>query len=328
VFYQYTVDQNGNLRAIAPVVKQPNGTTLVVNYTPLQLSDNLPSDWAYPNAGTVGYQLLDATGAPLTGWQYINVNGAYDATAMSQDTNLALCMLGPNLGSSCPAATTVASLMSSTGATSALVTYYYEIGAKYSSGSGSTAIPDILIAEDTRNFTCTAVPANNSQCAMSCTSYNNLGMLGAVLEEDALQYQVTGIDGSGTPNYTALGSLHNNVVSPIEAFDKAAPIVSDGTDQMSYDPQLIAPLPLSDTSLAAISSFPSSVLAYVAPLQTDSVTTTPVTGPVQVGTDSTGKPIYKNEQTGVSCSITQTPAPSTPAIGTASGLATALSSLN
>lgn len=327
VFFQFTLDQNGNVRAIAPVVKQPSGTTLKVTYTPLNLSDNLPSDWSYPNAGTIGYQLLDSTGTALTGTQYVNVSGAYDATAMSQDTNLALCFLGPNLGTGCPSAPTVASLMSSTGASSALVTYYYEIGAKYSAGPGGTSIPDILIAEDSRNFTCSAASSSATQCAMSCTSYNNAGIFGAVLEEDALQYEVTGLSNSGTPSYTALGSLHQNVVSPIESFSKSAPITSDGTDQMSYDPQLVTPLPLTSLTLSDISAYPPSVLSYVAPLQTSSVTTTPVTGPVQVGTDSSGKPIYKTQQTGVTCTVVQTPASSIPSQGTPSGLESALGAM-
>ena len=147
------------------------------------------------------------------------------------------------------------------------------------------------------------------------------------MDEDALQYQVKGVDATGTPVYTALGSLHQAVVSPIESFVKSYPISSDGSDQMNYDPQIIVPLPLSSMDLVDISQFPSSVLAYVAPLQTSSLVTTPTMGPVQVGKDSKGNPIYKTEQTGVDCSVSQTAATPVPSVGTPSGMASALSAM-
>jgi len=59
------------------IVDQSPGILYAI-YTPLAVANGLPQNWAYPNAGTIQWQMRDMNWNPLTAMHVVNVNGAYD----------------------------------------------------------------------------------------------------------------------------------------------------------------------------------------------------------------------------------------------------------
>lgn len=317
VTYSMSIDQNGRVLAAAPTVANANSTTLQVQYTPYQVVSPFPADWGYANAGELRYRLLDANNNALTTWTTIQTDGAFDsAYGSASSANQVQCLLQRSKGTGCSGPTDVAQLLRQTGASQATVTYLYQVQPNYVPTGGGASVPVLAESVDTRSLQCSATKsATGSGCDLSCSQFNNTGIVGAVLEENSLSITTSGFDSTGALQSVQTTNPPVYVVSPIDAYANFVPI--SGPPDNALDPNFIDVLPLTGPGvLDTIASFNSAnpgILQYVAGLQV------PTASLVPDPTDPTGKKTV--------CQVNLPPASSIPSIGTAAGMSSYLASL-
>lgn len=212
-------------------------TTLHVVHTPLRVAAGLPVGWAYPDAGTLQWRILDRQGAPLTGWSSITIGNAYDEPesnggAVDPDRGLK-CLLAPTTTIGCPrAVANVASLMNQTGHTRAIVDYRRALQPAYDqieSPPGSRRFEQVARV---------AVAVNRRELApSSCGAgeYRNEGAYGFELAEQVERYAAT-IEGS----YVLIDRFAHRSVSPSVPFKVAKQLNEDATAAQLAD-KLIDP---------------------------------------------------------------------------------------
>lgn len=77
--WQVMVDTTGRVRYGKSRLIDESPLYVYAVYTPKAVAEGLPDGWAYPNAGTIQWQMVDAEMLAATPIQIIDVNGAYDA---------------------------------------------------------------------------------------------------------------------------------------------------------------------------------------------------------------------------------------------------------
>ena len=317
VAYSMGIDQDGRLLAAAPVVANANSTTLQVQYTPYQVVPPFPADWGYANAGVLQYRLLDANNNALTGWTSVQTGGAFDSVyGSAASASQVQCLLQRSTGVGCTGPTDVAQLLRQTGASQAKVTYLYQVQPSYAPASGGASVPVLAESVDTRSLQCTAAKnAGGSACDLSCSQFNNTGIVGAVLEENSLSITASGFNSNGVLQSAQTTGSPQYVVSPVDSYANFVPI--SGPPDNSLDPNFIDVLPLAGPGvLDAVASFNTAnpgILQYVAGLQV------PTAALVPDPADPSGKTTV--------CQVNLPPASPIPSIGTAAGMRSYLASL-
>ncbi len=77
--WQVMVDTMGRVRYGKARLIDESPLFVYALYTPLKVAEGLPSSWAYPNAGMIQWQMVDAEMLAATAMQTIDVAGVYDA---------------------------------------------------------------------------------------------------------------------------------------------------------------------------------------------------------------------------------------------------------
>ncbi len=212
-------------------------TTLHVVHTPVRVAAGLPVGWAYPDAGTLQWRILDRQGAPLTGWSSITIGNTYDepdASSGAVDPDHGLkCLLGSNASTACSrGVANVASLMNQTGHTRAIVDYRRTLQPAYDqieSPPGSRRFEQVARV---------AVAVSRRELApSSCGAgeYRNEGAYGFELAEQVERYAAQ-IDGS----YSLIDRTAHRSVSPSVPFKVAKQLNEDATAAQLAD-KLIDP---------------------------------------------------------------------------------------
>ena len=199
-----STDQDGRLMFGNPQLVTPKPKTLYVVYTPLKVDDSLPSDWAYPNAGTLFVQTRDESFLAMPGTdQRIDVLGAFDepveevaagespeaAAAFRMDGNVPCLMDHSRPG--CTNTISVRSLMDERGAYMAVVDYMRKVQPVYDEspvGSGNFVPRTSLVVSERK--------ISYDGCASA--TYFNRGSYGFELQSRSTRFLVS-VDGQFGP---------------------------------------------------------------------------------------------------------------------------------
>lgn len=217
-----TVDQSGKMFFGDPRIVSQNPGILYVVYTPLAVANGLPQSWAYPNAGTIQWQMRDMNWNPLTNWTTINVNGAYDPPQYNNTTGGPVpagctgtapnvvcnpdfgvaCLSDTASSTLCPTAyTDIQNLISQNGAQFAILDYTRTLAPVYTNQNG-TEVANAALSISNRT-------ANYNGCGD--INYANTDQVGYELQETTDRYLVE-TDGS----YSPLNVTNSYSISPTQ----------------------------------------------------------------------------------------------------------------
>lgn len=258
LIWSMSTDHRGRAMFGNPKIVPPKPKTLYVVYTPLTVDDNLPSEWKYPNAGTLFVQTRDENFAVLPGTdERIDVQGAFDESPemiAAGDDPEAASAFNPNSKINClmdhtkPGCTntiSVRSLMDERGATLAVVDYIRKVQPVYDEVSPGVLVPQVTLNIDTRRV-------NYSGC--SDATYYNHGSYGYRLLSGVTRFLV-GPDGE----YSPIGESQLEQQSPTKVYEGMVTVPSP---QLPLLPShVINPASPNSPQLVAVSELPISSLA-------------------------------------------------------------------
>jgi hypothetical protein len=212
VGFNVTVDQNGRPLYGAPKIIDPDPLILEAMYTPQAAVDGLPPNWAYPDAGSIKYRVLNKKYEPLTGYTSIPTGGAFDEDINSSDPDTKLKCLMDLRYPGCTGPTDIRTLAGQVGASLAIVDYVRRLEPDYDTLADGTQVARGAISYDARIW--------------DCTSYVNRGYFGYVLRIRAERYAMTPT--GDLAQYQLLQQFGGKTISPTEPFQKSVPISSLG----------------------------------------------------------------------------------------------------
>lgn len=265
-----TVDANGRARYADPLLVDADPRVLYVTYTPLRLAQDLPQDWAYPDAGKLKWVVLNNRSEIVTPWQEIDVAGLFDSPdaldipGQATDEDAALkCLANAALtGCTLPAgAKDVQALLDEAAASVAVIDYLYRLTPEYldvEDPPGSGAIKQVArtgFAFSQREYRYT-----------SCTEieYRNVGAFGMGLLKRATRATVK----VGGP-MRKTGQVTETAISPTRPFDLMVNNVPSSMipslDGLVIDPVAAAPTIVSTTQVPGILAIPNVVQVGATP---------------------------------------------------------------
>lgn len=212
--WNFNFTQDGKVQFGDPHISSLEPGILHVKFVPGGVDDSLPSNWSFPNAGTVQYRTMDKNLVPLTAWVTINVGTAYDdppssATGVDPDSGLK-CLIDPTTSSSCSNAVAggVKALMDATGTITSLIEYTRKLTPVHVEdppGSGNL-VSKMSLKLDVR------------QASVLCGvgTYTNEGMYGFELLNKTDNYLIA--KGSYTPILASSAEIATT--SPVVAYSK------------------------------------------------------------------------------------------------------------
>lgn len=260
IYWDFFTDQNGRGAFGDAKLVPPNPKVLYVTYTPLQVDKDLPSTWAYADAGVVKYQLRNMEFQPLTAWATVDVGGAYDVPqtdTQNANTGVACLMDATNPGCTF-AAVDVKRLLDSTGATLAVVDYTRRVEPVWVTQPDGTQVPQMSTKIDTRDV---------SYTGCTDTSFRNTGTFGYTLSTRMGRYMANSTGSPRVVNFQQLNEYSGTSLSPTQSYDYSLKVNrSDVNSLGSYGID-----PVKGGALLAITDIPG--LISVAPIN---VLNTPV----------------------------------------------------
>lgn len=244
--FNASIDISGRGTYGKPKIVNPDPLVLEAIYSPLKTEEGLPSNWKYPDAGTVKYRVLNKKFEPLSAWASVNVNGAYDEDS---DGNSRVQCLMDSRAAGCTGGTSdINQLLAATGASYGLVSYIRKIQPDYTTDSQGNATPTGAISVDSRVW--------------NCTSYTNKGHYGFVLALMADQYLAEPTD--NLVKFSLVQSLGGKGISPTEPYEKTVPVTA--LNGVHPDTVIIAPTPGDDTLWSRSDAAKMKNVVYVAPV--------------------------------------------------------------
>lgn len=208
--FNLTVDPNGRPLYGAPKVIDPDPLILEAMYTPKAAIAGLPSNWTFPNAGTIKYRVMNKKYVPLTGYYIVDVGGAFDSDPDAADSDAKLRCLMDLRYPGCSGPTDIRTIAGQVGASLAIVDYVRQLEPDYDQMPDGTLIAKGAISYDERFW--------------DCLNFINRGYFGYVLNMRAERYSMTP-EATVSP-YQLLQMFGGKTISPTERFDKAVPIGS------------------------------------------------------------------------------------------------------
>lgn len=186
VAFNAVVEASGKAIYGNPKVVESDPTILDIQYTPAMVSEDIPAEWNFSEAGTIRYRVLNKAMSPITGWSVVPANGVFDkkltldpATGemVEPDTDMEACFIDSRTPG-CPLSNLdVRSVLEQTAATRAFASYINALEPVYKdTGDGVTFIPELS--------------GRVTKRTLSCNSYINEGDYGALLEYSAARYLV------------------------------------------------------------------------------------------------------------------------------------------
>lgn len=256
IFWNISVDKDGKAIYGEPKLVNADPLILEANYVTGTAMSGLPSNWRFDNGGKIQYRILDKKLLPLTAWQTVPVNNAFDSTSTSFSTAQANCLIDMrNDGCSQAASLTstdIRSLMGTTGASFAYVNYVHGLVPEYSQEADGSESAKAAISVDERVW--------------SCDAYINKGYFGFVLNTQLDRYFVE-YDESAKLTGVVTGSFKGRAISPTEPYSKA---VSTSALTGHPDGYIISPMPGDDSLWSRGDTDKMKSVIYVAPVRSGS----------------------------------------------------------
>lgn len=219
------VDASGRVFYGDPIVIPGEPTYIYAIYTPKNVASGLPAGWAYPNAGTLRYQVLKAKDNSLVqDWVTVNVNGVYDDPIQTVNSGAQVdpdaglkCLVNSTSGGCVTGYADLVTLLGQTGSVAAVLDYTRQLQPTMQNNADGTVSPKSAVSYDQRNWSWT-----------SCT-YQNVGNLGMELNAQTDRYMVM-------PNgrYSQMGTASQRTQAPTQPFNISAGVAP------SYVPSLSA----------------------------------------------------------------------------------------
>ena len=295
--FSAAVDHSGRASYGALQVRASVPVYLYAVYTPLRTAAEVPARWAYPQAGTLRWQLVDAQWQPLGPVTVLQTNGVYDEPAQADHADQvdqvdpvdpvdqtaagAAPAVAPLQGLNClvrhapacnsGAAPDLLTLIAKSGADGALLDYRRPVQAhcvERPLGSGTAtvcerAVDGIAITLRTLSLGGCAAAGSGGAGGLDTVLYRNVGIAAQTLEADTLRVWVD-----------------QQARQPVQ-LDTRQALFSTGAQ--SYDRQLALPRvqaaaiaataiinPLADTPPLVSIDDSAGALRQLAPLRTDS----------------------------------------------------------
>lgn len=196
-----------------PIVIPGEPTYIYAIYTPKNVASGLPAGWAYPNAGTLRYQVLKAKDNSLVqDWVTVNVNGVYDDPIQTVNSGAQVdpdaglkCLVNSTSGGCATGYTDLVTLLGQTGSVAAVLDYTRQLQPTMQNNADGTVSPKSAVSYDQRNWSWT-----------TCT-YQNVGSLGMELNAQTDRYMVM-------PNgkYSQMGMSSQRTQAPTQPFNISA----------------------------------------------------------------------------------------------------------
>jgi len=207
------VDSGGRVFYGDPIVIPGEPTYIYAIYTPLNVASGLPTGWAYPNAGTLRYQIMKSKDNSLVqDWVTINVNGAYDDPIQTVNSGAQVdpdaglkCLVNKASGGCTTGYTDIVTLLGQTGAVATVLDYTRQLQPTMQSNADGTVSPKSALSYDQRNWSWN-----------TCT-YQNVGSLGMELNAQTDRYLVM-----PTGKYSQMGNASQKAQAPTQPFNISA----------------------------------------------------------------------------------------------------------
>lgn len=204
------VDASGRVFYGDPIVIPGEPTYIYAIYTPKNVASGLPTGWAYPNAGTLRYQILKSKDNSLVqDWVTVNVNGAYDDPVQTVNSGAQVdpdaglkCLVNNTSGGCVTGYTDLVTLLGQTGSVAAVLDYTRQLQPTMQSNADGTVSPKSAVSYDQRNWSWT-----------TCT-YQNVGNLGMELNAQTDRYLVM-----PTGKYSQMGTASQKTQAPTQPFN-------------------------------------------------------------------------------------------------------------
>lgn len=204
------VDASGRVFYGDPIVIPGEPTYIYAIYTPKNVASGLPAGWAYPNAGTLRYQILKSKDNSLVqDWVTVNVNGAYDDPVQTVNSGAQLdpdaglkCLVDKTSGGCVTGYTDLVTLLGQTGAMATVLDYTRQLQPTMQNNADGTVSPKSAVSYDQRNWSWT-----------TCT-YQNVGNLGMELNAQTDRYLVM-----PTGKYSLMGQASQKSQAPTQPFN-------------------------------------------------------------------------------------------------------------
>lgn len=212
IYWDFFTDSSGRGAFGEPKIVPADPKTLYVVYTPLRVSNDLPTSWAMDGAGTLKYQLRDTQFQPVTDWVTVNVGGVFDtleSTTEGYDSGLSCLMDTAKPG--CTASVhDVKSLMDRTGAALSVVDYVRRVEPEYEDQPDGTRVPKMTSTLASRQLTYTG-----------CTppTFRNVGNLSYTLQSSVARYLAGSVGSPRTVQFEQIQEFRGNYLSPAIPYD-------------------------------------------------------------------------------------------------------------
>lgn len=294
IVWSMFIDATGRVRIANPRIISDIPQYVHLTYTSKAIVDGLPTSWAYPNAGTYNWNLVDKLLNNLTSDTVVNTNGAYDEPVaqtvkpytlpypngcdiddegdMSCDPDWSLrCLIDQTSYSSCPTGySDVKTIMADTGSDGAYVDYVRSLSPVYDQvltgyePDGEEIYEDVArvsVSVDERKWIKGKIyffisPTGGKKFHMKAR-------IGYELLKQIERYQVN-TDGS----YALVGSSSEVTISPTQNVDKTV-TVPGGSKCVNFAFNVIDPFSTNqvyDYRNDTVNGLPLSRYVYVSPL--------------------------------------------------------------
>lgn len=203
-------DSAGRVLYGDPIVIPGTPTYIYAIYTPKSVASGLPSGWAYPDAGTLKYQVLKTKdNSVVQNWVTLDVNGVYDDPVQTVNSGVSVdpdkglkCLINATTSGCTTGYADLNTLMGQTGVIAAVVDYTRQLQPTTQINSDGTVSPKASLSYDQRNWSWT-----------TCT-YQNIGSLGMELNAKTDRYLVL-----PSGQYSLMGSSSLKSQAPTQSFN-------------------------------------------------------------------------------------------------------------
>jgi hypothetical protein len=245
LFWNISVDKDGKATYGEPKLVNPDPLIVEGTYVTSKAVAGLPSTWKFNQGGKIQYRVLDKKLNPITAWQTVDVNGAYDDTSLVPSDTQPNCLLDNRNAGCVTGYTDMRKILDDTGSDFAYINYVHGLSPEYDAGGNAKG----AISVDQRVW--------------RCGSYENEGYFGFVLNTTLSRYF---LDPSlATPYKGAmLGAFRGKTISPSEYYKKVVPASMLPGHPDGY---FISPMPGDDTLWSKNDPEKMRLVIYMAPVR-------------------------------------------------------------
>lgn len=252
IAFVVSFDATGRPLYGAPKIVDPEPTILEAIYTPMRAAEGLPTNWAYPDRGTLKYRVLKKDLSPLTNFKSLQLAGEFDDDRSPTDPDAGLRCLMDRRNPGCSGPTDIRALLDETGSSFGIVDYVRQLEPDY---EGESDTPDgVLQGRGALSY---------DKRIYQCDAYVNEGHWGYVLTMRAERYLAEPAE--PLLRYKLAQQFGGKTISPTEKFVKSVPI-SD-LNGRNPDDLLISPHPNDNSLWNKSDPEVAKLVIYTAPLR-------------------------------------------------------------